>query len=723
MYMRAGFQADCAFYHNGTRLGGALDTIDDLGLTPALFARHRDLTRLRYDFPLVLLRNSSGKDAAKPLSALIDAVCHEFDDAQDSAIYVHALRFEREIRVAAATHGSGGLQDLMTIAAKHMLSENASLYRDSIERLRKAIKIDGMVTDCNIAMPCQLFHHYWETVHRQKAQHFREMAGRLVVKLARILHADFVRSPEGLSPANLEAAMGTTQRTTFDFNALSELLLRTTSKKSLSESRRKRISWMLTTLESQRFYPPLTEGDDQHEPYSFVFENTADAMAAYRDRLPQMVELSKAIAMAGLEIAGEFDERFHVPFFAEYSIDNLDPDDFGLLPDYLILTHMSDIQPSEAETLQDAFAGGMRAKILVQADDILAIPAFTGGNISPAVRSRQMVNAAISLGEFYVFQAPGSQLPRMRESLANGFAHPGPALFSVYSGGATGTDHSLPPYMLAAAALESRAFPALTYDPLAGDDWPSRYHLTDTPQAERSWPTYPFAYEDAEHHSIEATLAFTVADFVACDARYYKHFARVPRENWSDAMVPLSDFLDMDKQAAAQKVPYLLMADADGVLHKVLVDEKIVQSVRRTTKMWLGLQELAGLRGGYSNMNGHDRSQTPAPASMEAPEPQARPEPATSKPQPEAPAAPSSDDAYIETIRCSTCNECIHLNDKMFAYDDNQQAYIKDINAGLYRQLVEAAENCPLSIIHPGQPRNPDEAGLDDLIKRAEPFL
>jgi len=40
-----------------------------------------------------------------------------------------------------------------------------------------------------------------------------------------------------------------------------------------------------------------------------------------------------------------------------------------------------------------------------------------------------------------------------------------------------------------------------------------------------------------------------------------------------------------------------------------------------------------------------------------------------------------------------------------------------------YAQLVEAAENCPVAIIHPGKPRNLNEAGLDELLKRAEVFM
>ncbi|KPK06087.1 MAG: hypothetical protein AMJ64_10045, partial [Betaproteobacteria bacterium SG8_39] len=73
--------------------------------------------------------------------------------------------------------------------------------------------------------------------------------------------------------------------------------------------------------------------------------------------------------------------------------------------------------------------------------------------------------------------------------------------------------------------------------------------------------------------------------------------------------------------------------------------------------------------------------------------------------------------------RCSTCNECTQINPRMFAYDENQQARIVDVSAGSYRELVEAAENCQVAIIHPGKPKNPKEPGLDELLKRAEPFL
>lgn len=77
---------------------------------------------------------------------------------------------------------------------------------------------------------------------------------------------------------------------------------------------------------------------------------------------------------------------------------------------------------------------------------------------------------------------------------------------------------------------------------------------------------------------------------------------------------------------------------------------------------------------------------------------------------------------YIDSERCTTCDECTNLNKRMFAYDDKKQAYIKDPKAGTFKDLVTAAERCPAQIIHPGTPLNPKEKDLNKWLKRAEPF-
>jgi pyruvate-ferredoxin/flavodoxin oxidoreductase len=79
-------------------------------------------------------------------------------------------------------------------------------------------------------------------------------------------------------------------------------------------------------------------------------------------------------------------------------------------------------------------------------------------------------------------------------------------------------------------------------------------------------------------------------------------------------------------------------------------------------------------------------------------------------------------EAYIDSASCTACNECTNLNKRMFAYNPKKQAYIKDPKAGSFKDLVVAAEKCPVHIIHPGTPLNPSEKDLDKWVERARPF-
>ena len=345
--------------------------------------------------------------------------------------------------------------------------------------------------------------------------------------------------------------------------------------------------------------------------------------------------------------------------------------------------------------------------------------------------SKQIAGTAIGYGAFYVMQSSSSNLFQLREQIFRGLAYPGPALFSVFSG-ATANATDLPPYLTAAAAMESRAFPAFIYDPSAGSDLASRFRVNDNPAADLDWPVHSLAYEDQEHQRISERLEFTLVDFVACDRRYAKHFARVPRAKWNGSMAPVSGFLASEPNGLSEKVPYLLMVDHNNVLQKVIVDDRLIREARHCADMWRSLQELGGIHNSHAaRLLAQERKtwmeqfhrdaglrpngQNPAGDTSAAVAPAMISE--------QAQAERSSDEPYIETARCTTCNECTQINDKMFAYDANKQASIVNPDAGTYRQLVEAAESCQVVIIHPGKPRNPNEPGIDELMKRAEPFL
>ncbi len=93
--------------------------------------------------------------------------------------------------------------------------------------------------------------------------------------------------------------------------------------------------------------------------------------------------------------------------------------------------------------------------------------------------------------------------------------------------------------------------------------------------------------------------------------------------------------------------------------------------------------------------------------------------------EPPAPAPVEEDEveeAWVDSEQCTTCNECLNINDALFVYDDNDQCVIGDPKAGTYDEMVRAAECCPVGIIHPGTPLNPDEPNLVELKKRAAAF-
>jgi hypothetical protein len=735
--MQAEVQAHIAFHLTGRKSQGDFDPLAGNDLLPAIFAGYRDLTTLRYDFPLVLIR-AGRTPSVQSLSRLLDgAVKTIATDSDGERLKRHAVRLEREIRKLLAEGACGSLSKLWDLGAARVGGKDDKQLQDSLSRLRAALKnTDGDLVDCDKAMPFRLFRHLWQAVQDQKAHKFRADSAKLLMKLSDILSADFVRSKEGLSADRLRASVGAAHRDAFDFDAMSHLLADASANVPLPESRRRRVRGLLSTLRAQRFFAAASDGDkgiDVGEPYSFVFESCADAVAAYRERLPKMIELAKAMTVARLETEGEYNEARHEAFFAEFGANGLDPEDLTLFPDYLICLRAADLAATDSDLLLQAFVAGMSIKVVVQTDDLFELSPISGELQISGLRGHQLVNTAIGASANFVLQSGSATLFKLRVRIERGLAQPGPALFNIFSG-ASGT--GVPPYLTAAAAAESRAFPSFIYDPSAGPDWASRFSLDGNSQIDLDWPRQRFGYEDAAQQLISEDLAFTPVDFAACDPRCAKHFAKVPRTKWTAELVPVVEFLARELNGLTEKAPCLLMVDRDNRLQKVVVNDRLVREARRCAETWRSLQELGGVHNSHAAAL-VERERKAWAAQAQPVTKQAQPPTAAVQSQPGAaaavPTAPASaaeatpekpaDEPYIETARCTSCNECTQINDKMFGYDANKQASIINPDAGTYRQLVEAAESCQVSIIHPGKPRNPNESGLDELIKRAEPFL
>jgi ferredoxin len=736
--MDADLQTQLAFCLTGKTPGsasGALGVIDGLHLRPALLAGYHDLTQLRYDFPLVLRQDLADASFAEPLSALVDAALGQVAQGPDGPrIRQHALRLEAGIRSLLATGVRGSLAALWDQAAAQWAPE--ALMADSLARIRPHLPADGELLDCDAALPFALLGHAWASGQSRRAVAFIADIARLMLKLSDILDAEFANSDAGKTPERLRAAFGSGPMDSFDFEVMSRLLSQAARKNALPKARRERVSALLGVLSAQRFFASADAAPQQ--THGFVFDTCAGALAAYRARLPELIVLAKAVALAELEIHGNYHEARHETLFAAWGDNGLEAQELARFPDYLVRLKLDQFSAEEQGALGEILALDLPVKILLQIDDVTEPSPLVQGQLAFVQRSRQLASMAMGLNTVFVLQAPASSLAQLRPQIRRGLDFAGPALFCLFSG-AQASSAQLPPYLVGAAALASRVFPVFVFDPSAGVDWATRFSLDGNPQPERDWPLHELAFEDERQQAVSETLAFTLIDFVAGDARFSRHFAAVPRARWQAGMVPVASLVADAGRGPDGQLPSVWMLDPGQQLHKLIVDNKLMREARRCASLWRNLQELAGIHNSHARrLLTQERAQWLAAAALQdaaraagqasataaAVEPAAATAaPAEAAPAPEE-AAPvrSPDEAYIETERCSTCNACEQINPRMFVYNANRQATLADITAGTYAQLVEAAENCQLAIIHPGKPHNPREAGLPELIQRAAAF-
>ncbi len=730
--------------------GADVDPVPSPAQRPALFARYGDLSKLRYDFPLVLVDGEGGGRFLQSLTSVVDGILREVapPDAAAEPLRRQVLRLESEIRARVARDETGTLSALWKQVAADLIAEKGeSVFgplATKLDQAREALHVDGTVIDCRENTPYWVFVHIWTEVQTGKAKAFRKKVDALIMKLSDILKADFMNSDKAHTREALQSSIGTSFESAFDFAAMSRVLSRGPSEDRLSEDRRRRIHAVLQVLQWQRFYGPGRASErrpDQPEPYSFVFDGCTAALDSFRDRLPEMLDFVKALTIAELEIQNKYRTALHDPVFARFDESDLSEDQLALFPSYLVCLRDGHTDPTETVRAFETLASGLPVKVLVQTDDILGATSPEPPRSSFGAGSARLAAMAVGLNDTYVFQTANANLCRAHERLVTGMRYAGPALFAVYSG-ATPSAAGVPPYLLSAAATESRAFPTFVYDPAAGPDLATRFDITDNPQVSADWPVHDLSYEDGALQRIDEKIPFTYVDFVACDTRYARYCEPTPQAGWRDNMILAAEYSKLAPERGVEYLAYILTVDAGKALYRTVVDNKLIDASRHCVDAWRRLQELGGIKNSYADrLLARERAVWEEQKALEMAEQRAAAPPAPeTAPPTEAAAAPAPaavvepvesdepetvnpDEAWIETARCTTCNECTQINDKMFVYNENMQAYLADPDAGTYLQLIEATESCQVSIIHPGKPRDLTEPNLEGLIERAEPFI
>ena len=396
---------------------------------------------------------------------------------------------------------------------------------------------------------------------------------------------------------------------------------------------------------------------------------------------------------------------------------------------------------------------------------------------------KEMALIALAHRGAYVLQTSQASASHMMQGILRGLNSRRPAVFNIYTPCPVehGVADDWAPHS-AKLALESRAFPFLVYDPDAGDTVADCLDLEGNPDIEDAWPSYEFRYVNDEGAEQTMDLPLTIADWAATEGRFRKHFRPIPADSDEDYML-FHEYFDLSADERENHKPFVYTLQDDRRLDRLSVSDEIVELAEDRQLFWSQLKELAGLetanleaefetradeiRSDYEArmaelkttypkvvarqlaaglLGAGDGSRTiedllqaaasapplsfdsAAPAAVME-QPAVAVEPllaADSEAESEAESEDEDEDLamapYIETALCTTCDDCIDINKKLFAYNDDKQAYIKDASAGTFAQLVKAAEKCPAAIIHPGTPINPKEKDLEKWIERARPF-
>ena len=120
--------------------------------------------------------------------------------------------------------------------------------------------------------------------------------------------------------------------------------------------------------------------------------------------------------------------------------------------------------------------------------------------------------------------------------------------------------------LIAAAAMESRVFPAFSYDPGAGSGLADRFDISCNPEAEADWPCRELRYEDEALQSVVEGVALTPADFAVTNSKYGDHFAATTRDTWNEDLTPVAAYLEHTRADSIESVPYVPVVGGDNVM-------------------------------------------------------------------------------------------------------------------------------------------------------------
>jgi ferredoxin len=783
-----------------------LETVGD-DVLPALLAPFRDASRIRYGFPLFLYPSGEGEgdELALPLSDFLRDRVAEFAPGEDQSRILkdNLARIERFVR--GALEGSSRpteAAELLELAAKALPDElkldgdNRTNLEADLEKLLTALPPGGRLlaygNHATIHLFLQGVRH--RLILRRRA--FTYDVEQLAKKVRDLLRVEESKSAEARAPEAVGSAMGEAASRYINPVALAETTMGSPSgSEPMPAERRKRVEAALAALEAfveERSRPltvivhngtldPSWLADESDCELQEAVDPCLLASSVFDRKVAEYAEVFRAVRVAELELAQNYDPNLHNPWFANFSWEAFSRQELLLLPVVVAVETADRIAGTGMSSFSRLLRSGRPIQILAEVQPS-GSPGTEAGEDPLSSYRLELGYVGISHRHAIIAQTSLARPNHLLEGFLQALDGTRPSLHLLSTGAFDGNGpQRLSAWLQAGAALESRAHPFFRYNPEVSHAWTECMDFSENPAPEVDWPHYPISYRDGgpegEHESVEEA-AFSFADFALLDPKLRQHYRLVPQGFERDELIPIDTYLELESAEAFKQLPFIWVVDGKSSLRRVVLSREIVLSCIDHLGYWRTLQALAGTRNEHAEVaarKAREKAQEEAAAERESLETahgeevaRVREETAgevmqrlaevlmgldlTQAPQAAVPAPPppvevsteapeaepgveeapaeaeaeeeevSFDAPWIDTVLCTSCNDCMKVNPLVFVYNENKQALIGDPKAGTFEQLVIAAEKCPARCIHPGKPLNPDEPNLDELIERAKPF-
>ncbi len=499
-------------------------------------------------------------------------------------------------------------------------------------------------------------------------------------------------------------------------------------------------------------------------PYPFpwtsnLFQDSPSmAMGLFEGHMVKMAKGFKAIRLAELELAGQYNPAQHDMTLQKFGWKDFTDDEWKLCPPVVAIGGDGAMYDIGFQNLSRALASGTPVKVLILDTQVYSNTggqACTSGFIGQVAdmspygsdmkgkveMRKEMGLIGIAHRTSYVLQGSPSNTTHLLEGFIDGLNSRHPAMFNIYA--TCQPEHGVADdatFRQSKLAVESRAYPLIKFDPDAGETISECIDLEGNPALEDDWPTYSLKYQDENGKDASMELPVTFADFAASEGRFRKHFRSAPRDMWGDEMIPFHEFLQLDKDDREGQYPFIWTVNKKNQLSRVLCSQEIVNSADERLQYWHQLKDLSGefdqvdvdsiieqtkvdmatrLSSTLLSLSATGNSAL-LTASMAKGNGAGQSSPATAMAANTGSA--DFDPVWLETPECTACDECTDIAPGIFAYNADKRAEVINPTAGKYKDIVRAAEKCTAGCLHPGTPWDMTEKDVDKLIKRAEKY-